>query len=326
MSICIALLSKNRKTVVCVTDERVAFGHSFSSDTIAQKTQGLYVHWVALVAGIDTEYADLIIQSARRNLSAHVARTNRPPTGEEVADALQQSYWRKLDELIEYQVLRRHKVTAEKFLRDGKRLFTPTIYDNLRNRMEKVVLRLQFLVCGFDEKHDGHIYIIDGKTPPGTCDSIGMWAIGNGSNSALSSLAFHADKHGLSLYSALEQSIYCALEAKFIAESAQDVGSKGTFVSILEPGNAQFMSDHGVAAIKKKWERQGAPKIPKSALDLIPKLLYGAKPKSKEEAMRTMDAVMGKPGYTKRLAAKREKAKATTAMQPSDSETSGGQR
>ena len=205
-------------------------------------------------------------------------------------------------------MLRRHKVTAAKFLAN-KNLFTDTIYNGLRNRMEQVKLSLQFLACGFDAKGEGHILIIDGMTPPGSHDLTGIYAIGTGANAALSALAFQVDKNRLNQYSDINKSLYCACEARFMAASARDVSRESTFVTVLEKGDqTQFLSDAGVAYIRKIWARSGAPRIPKRALDVMPSLLYGGnKPSTEEEDLAQIEAILGKPGLVKRSKRRIEK-------------------
>jgi hypothetical protein len=132
-----------------------------------------------------------------------------------------------------------------------------------------------------------------------------MWAIGSGSPSALSALAFHADKHGLSYYSSLPDALYRACEAKFMAESAKEVGGN-TFVTIMQKdANVRYVSELGVRRIKKIWERKGAPRIPSQALKEIPLLVHSMdKPKNETEAKQTIEAMLGKPGlFRKRKSA-----------------------
>jgi len=308
VTVCIALLSEYRKKIVCVTDARASF-RDFSAEKLAQKNILFFDDWAALYAGNDIEYVTPILERTTGKLYELMKKKRRRPTVEEIGNTLQRAWWAQLDELIECQVLRRHKVTAAEFLADGKSLFTDTIYNGLRNRMEQVKLSLQFLACGFDSNGDGHILFIDGITPPGSHDPTGMYAIGTGANAALSALAFQNGKNSLSLYSDLAQSVYCALEARFMATSAKDVGRESTFVTILEKDRAvKFISDPGVAYLRKLWQRSGAPRIPKRALDVIPSLLYGMNtPEPGEESIGRIEAIIGKPGLIKRSKARAEK-------------------
>jgi hypothetical protein len=181
----------------------------------------------------------------------------------------------------------------------------------LRTRIAGVKpLSLHFLACGFDENGDGHILVIDGETPVGHYDKTGMFAIGSGAHAALSALAFHADAHLLSQYSEVKESVYCALEARFMAATAEDVGKESTFITVMEKDKKiQYMSDPGIDVIRNIWKRRGAPRIPPQAIEMIPKLLHTMEePKTAEEEIHRIEAMIGKPGLGKRLFAKRKQA------------------
>jgi len=267
VSVCIAVLSESRKKIVCVTDARASF-KDFSSDKLALKNWPFFRDWVALYAGSDVEYVPSILEGTSDRLYA-LMKKGRKIGAKEVGNALQAMWWAKLDELVEYRVLRRHKVSTREFL-SKRKFFTDEVYNNLRNRMEQIKLSLQILACGFDPDGQGRILLIDGVTPPRRYDPTGVFAIGTGASAALSALSFHADKNYLSQFSDINTSLYCALEARFMAASAQDVGRESTFVTVMEKGKEiQYMSDLGVEYIRKVWARSGAPRIPKQALETI---------------------------------------------------------
>jgi ATP-dependent protease HslVU (ClpYQ) peptidase subunit len=275
VSVCIAVACEDGKKIVMVNDMKASFP-DFSADAIGQKNQPFFHKWVALFAGNDVEYVPTILERAGDKLQNNMNKTKKEPSAKEVGEAVQAAWWEMLDDIIESSVLRRHKFTLRTFLRDGKQKCTASIYNGLRSRIEQAKLSLQFLVCGFDGKGEGHVLVVDGKHPPGRYDSIGIWAIGSGAPSALSALMFHSEYHGLNRYSQLPKAVYCALDAKFMAESATDVGKKGTFVMVLdETGTGvQYIREAHFAAIRELWETQGAPRIPPDALTEISNSLF----------------------------------------------------
>jgi len=311
MSVCIGLFSDDKKKIICVSDERASFG-DFSSETLAQKNIPFIGEWIVMFAGNDVEYVADILDAARAELTTAIKKKGHAALkGTKVAAALQKAYAKQMDALIEQKVLRRHKFTLETFLRDGRNKCTESVYNNLRNRIEQVrSLSLKLLACGFDDKEAPRVFVIDGLGPPADRSDIGMWAIGFGASSAMAALMFHADAHALTAWSELNTSLYCACEAKFMAESATDVGRKGTFVMVFDKDSrVQFISPPGIERIRKIWRSKGAPRIPKEALRDVPNLLYGfEKPSSPEEARKRIDAMVGKPGFMER-AQKREERK-----------------
>lgn len=136
-------------------------------------------------------------------------------------------------------------------------------------------LSLKFLICGFDEKGIGHIYCVDGESAPANYDSVGMWAIGTGAHAALSSLAFHADKADLSVYKSREEAAYFALVAKFMAESSDQVGKIGTFISVIEATQKlNYVSFTDIEKVRALWESDGAPRVPAGIADFMKPLIH----------------------------------------------------
>lgn len=78
----------------------------------------------------------------------------------------------------------------------------------------------------------------------------------------------------MSRHDDIEQTIYHVLAAKFMAESAQDVG-KDTDHYVLsgQRGISYLHPLGGIDHIRKRWEKEGAPKIPKAITEDIKQLL-----------------------------------------------------
>ena len=116
-------------------------------------------------------------------------------------------------------------------------------------------------------------------------NSLGFWAIGSGAPAALSSLSFHISRKQLTVYSSVSEAVYFSLAAKFMAESANDVG-KSTFVVILSNHDSEpleYVSDQGIEKIRKLWERSGAPRVPRKDIEnTVSKLIYPSKASSIE--------------------------------------------
>ncbi len=95
--------------------------------------------------------------------------------------------------------------------------------------------------------------------PPHDFDSIGFAAIGSGAPAALASLSFATDHYGFGRYSDMRESAYHLLAAKFMSESATDVGQNTFFLSVGKNGNF-FLHSLGMEAVRKSWMKHGAPK------------------------------------------------------------------
>ena len=272
MSVGIALISESGESIICVTDSKIDFGE-FSADKIGQKEWMFEFDCVALVVGNDSEYATAVLASAERKLRGKLW------TPEIAAECVSLSLTEELHKKIARTVLSKYGLTVETFRDKARKLLTPDIFASLCQKIERVKISLQFLVCGF-EKHPSkdlygpHIYHIDSSGVVTCHDSMGMWVIGSGNYLALSSLAFAAHKRKLSRRSSLGESIYCALEAKFMSESTGLVG-QDTNLSVISPNKSRLLVDRDIEEVRKSWQQFGAPRIPAEITKSIPSSLVG---------------------------------------------------
>lgn len=267
MSVCIAVIAENQAAIVIVNDQKVDFGE-FSADYIGEKQDMFSLDCIAMYAGNDSECAEIILKSAKERISG------KNWTPEIAAESIKLSCDEYLQKKIASKVLSKYHIDVDTFLTKGRTMFTPAIFTTLCSRIENVKLSLRFLLCGFerhtkdDSKCKAHIYeVSEGEAI--TCrDNAGMWAIGAGNYLALSSLAFAVDRRRLNKKSSLPEAVYCALEAKFMAESNGLVG-KNTSVGIITPYTLSDMKDETVNQIRATWEQSGVPKIPDGALKIV---------------------------------------------------------
>jgi hypothetical protein len=119
---------------------------------------------------------------------------------------------------------------------------------------------------------------------------LGFWAIGTGANGAISSLAHSVEYHSMGSHSPVPDVLYHVLAAKFMSESAQDVG-RGTFIAVLEKSDKlKFLSDTGLVKVRKAWEQDGAPKVPNKVTELIKANLFSPGEKKKKKTPKEADA------------------------------------
>lgn len=266
VTICIAALSTGldrKDSIVSVSDQKVSFT-GFAADNFAVKDMPLWGPTWTLVAGNDIEFVPSILSRAK-----HILEGKQSDNAvEEAAYAIDQAYGDILHAEITRKVLRRRGFNVDTFLEKGRQKCTPSAYLALCEKIDRVNLSLNFLVCGFDDRGEGHIFSVDGQGAPKCYDTIGMWAIGDGVHLALSSLAFHVDRHQFSKYASVEQTLYFALAAKFMAESSGEVG-KSTFISIeTKDEPSRYLRDRHLELIRQVWESDGSPRVP-SNLDVL---------------------------------------------------------
>jgi ATP-dependent protease HslVU (ClpYQ) peptidase subunit len=260
VTICIAALCENSEKIILASDAKVSFG-DFSADGAVLKMGALFARWLTLFAGEDVEHIPFILTRAHDLLFAARRKKGAIPTPAQVANALQRAYEERLEAQIEARVLRRYGYTVKTFRDEGKKKCTASVYNGLCSKIANVKISLRFLLAGFDANNKGHIIGGGGEEAPTDYTALGFWAIGTGAEAALSSLIYHRERQHISSSAPVEPCLYVVCASKFMSESARDVG-KFTAVSTVSMADG-FHTPH-VNPIRKIWENEGAPRLPKN--------------------------------------------------------------
>ena len=168
-------------------------------------------------------------------------------------------YQKERRSTAESSILSIYNLTADSFLQEGLRLFGDTGFADLRYRLEAIDLECEFLVAGFDESDNACCFVVEHPGIARRYTTVGYWAIGSGSQSALSSLSFHRYSWWTSGFPLC---IYHVCEAKFMAETALGVGPLTIVVAWKSDGKFYFMRSEDVRRVRESWEASGRPKVP----------------------------------------------------------------
>jgi hypothetical protein len=266
VTVCIAAFAESEGQIVVVSDSKVAFG-DFSADQGALKHEHLGNGYLILIAGNDVVYALPTIKRVKKR----VAQTRDP---EEIADIVHAELCEARNRVIEAKILKRYGMTVQQFLDRGRKSFTDRVFYEICSRIDREEISLQFLLAGFDENRVPHLRVISAHEPPNDFDSLGFAAIGSGASGALSSLSFAKDHLGFGRYSDMEPCAYHLLAAKYMAESATDVGRDTFFVSVGPKRGSYGLHTLGEEAIRKSWEKYGAPRHPKETIKILKDVLF----------------------------------------------------
>lgn len=266
MTVCVAAISESEKQICVVTDAKAAFG-DFSSDKGAVKHEHLGNGHITLIAGNDVVYALTVLAKAKKRIEKDKVRDT-----DATAEILYEELWSARNQLIEAKVLRKYGMSVQQFTEKGRKSFTDGVFYDICKRIEQTELSLTFLLAGFDTKREPHLRVITADEPPQNFDSIAFAAIGSGASAALASLSFAADHHGFGRFSDMATCTYHLLAAKYMAESATDVGRDTFFLSVgkLGPHMIQYMADD---AIRGSWLKHGAPRHAVPTVNIIKDVL-----------------------------------------------------
>jgi len=267
MTVCIAAYVRAGDTgtlnsIVLASDQKVSL-HQFSGDNLTIKMEQVITGWQCLMAGSDVTIASAI---TNRVLTKLVEKADSLEITDLIS-AFKEAYQEQLQTRATDLHLSRLKLTMEEFRTKGRRQLGSDVFDMLCDKIARVSFDLEFLVAGFDRYGEGHIFVISNPGVEDIYDRPGFWAIGSGRMSALSMLFYRGQR----VITSLEQTVYHVCEAKFMAESATDVG-KRTFLYIVSPPqkNKIVKWDPSIdGSIRSAWEQEGAPKIPNGIIEKI---------------------------------------------------------
>jgi ATP-dependent protease HslVU (ClpYQ) peptidase subunit len=241
------------KNFVSASDTRLSFGSRFAVDDVI-KAEPFHGEWVAMIGGNDVSQAVMVIEKAARILRG---KGNDFPT---VVNGFKQAYREHYEETVADEFLIPYQMTLREFKRSGRKLLNPEVHADISIRMRHYDMGCAFLVYGYDQKKQPHIFEVRSPGKVSFHDKPGFWAIGAGASSALSMLALLGQAREVTR---LPATIYNVLAAKFVSETASDVGPK-TFFMVQEYGSYAF-SVVGVKLeqrMRQLWDEVGRPRVP----------------------------------------------------------------
>jgi hypothetical protein len=281
MTVCIAAMAEDKR-IVTVSDQKISM-RQFSGDNLTLKLWVVARGWNCMVAGSDVTIAQSIIDRVAVTLSQKFDTLEL----EDVVAGFKQSYQEQIQSRATDTYLARYKMGMDEFRTKGRRQLGPDVFDTLCDKIARVSFDLRFLVAGFDRSSESpHLFVISNPGVEEIYDRPGFWAIGSGAMSALSMLFYRGQK----VIASLEQTIYNVCEAKFMAESASDVGEE-TFLHIMSPPSKKQVkwSPLTPTEIRAVWKSDGAPRVPEG---IVAKIGHGL---TRVERDKTVSTDTAKP-------------------------------
>lgn len=269
MSVCIAGISLQDRTIVSVSDRMIstALGE-VTAENAAVKQGFVHKNWFVMFSGNDVGCVGPIIRATSRALDNAIEYSP-----DDIRAALITAYndERKARAVSEHLAI--YGLDMPTFFAEGFSKFGQPRFEELCKRIDRVLLDVDFLVAGFDGGGSAHIFTVDAGNPA-DYDLTGYWAIGSGKRLALAALG--ARNQGF--LRSTSETVYNLCAARFTAVGAHGVGREETILAIQKKDQQVYVAPLEVVRdVRIQWEAH-ARTTPQRAVDAINAWLTPAPP------------------------------------------------
>jgi hypothetical protein len=224
MTVCVAAICDNGKTIILVSDRMIGPGFIESEPNI-NKVVTLHGQWWLLFAGDDISPVFDIIDYAKKaikdkNIAAKL-RPDDPAPLQVVMDAVKESYEKKRMEQAESLYLKPIGWDIASFNGSAGGPNCLPDFGEIKAKIADYVLNIELLVAGFSEG-TGYVFSLIGREGAiiNRHDLPGFYSIGSGGTGA----AFMMYYRDMSYKTPAREAVYYSMEAKLFGEQASGVG------------------------------------------------------------------------------------------------------
>lgn len=225
MTLCIAAMADDRKTIVMAADRMVSVEFIESELEISKIIQ-IHKHWWVMLAANTLAGAFPIIDSAKEGCASGGGEY-----AEDVLKIVADAYQNERLKRAEATYLAPRGLDIQTFLMSGKDMFPEITFREIDLAISQYDLTVSLLVCGFDKDNLAHIFTV---TNPGIgyrLDIPGFHAIGSGFYGATYMMYYRELSH----VTPCHEWLYYIYEAKAFGEQAGAVGLE-TELLVARPG------------------------------------------------------------------------------------------
>lgn len=256
LTVCIAALCDARRSLILATDQMLDYG-DYSGDAQILKISSLNSRWAAMFSGEDISQIQPVLRDSRTRLEA-LGAVSLEDAERAVVSALQA----RVRELQTRILFRYGFDTFESFKDTGLTSLGDEYFTKIVGQLEGVRLGFEFLITGFDADGNPHLFTVSDLGSTHHYDMVGFAAIGSGTTAVHNTLSFHSFNNRMPF----EQALYYVCAGKFMSERAGGVGETTTVIvgqSVDGEIRWQDLSDEMVDELRKRWTKDGQPRIPR---------------------------------------------------------------
>lgn len=269
MTVCVATICDNGKTLILVADKMIGIGY-IESELNITKLRDLCKGWWILFAGDDITPVFDIIDKAKalvltKRASARLASDAPTPVGI-VSEAVKEAYeWKRMQHA---EALYLTPIGWDIAAFSGGGHANLPDFGEIKAKIADYFLPIDLLIAGFGE---GNAYVLSLSGQEGSIvkrhDVPGFYSIGSGSMGAVFMLYYRE----VSYKTPAREALYYAMEAKLFGEQASGV-SESTDVYVAT-ADGKFISLDEKKTVEKKlvrvWEKLKPRWLAKESVDIL---------------------------------------------------------
>ena len=219
MTLCVAALCEDRKTIVLAADKMISQGF-IQAELQVEKIASIHSDWWVMFAGSVPDIFD-ILDEARAKLAESEHHDIL-----DVVPVVEECYRRKRLRLAEANYLVPRGWSIAQFQASGRSSLGDAYFQNLDNAIATYVLGLDLMVAGFDSSGVAHLFNVGNPGLAARRDIPGYHAIGNGWIGALYFMFYRA----MSTSMGATESLYHVFEAQSFGYEAGGIGEETDFI------------------------------------------------------------------------------------------------
>jgi hypothetical protein len=312
VTVCVAALAVNGRTIICVADKAISYGEQIQWDSDSTKIVKLNPSGSLVMFSGDEQATQKVLANM-----LSVSDQIKGKTKAELIKLCEEQFKDAVDDLIVGLFLKPRLLTKEDYINAITGTKINDMMRSLADEIKKYEVDCGLLVCGFDVNHSPFILSVSSPGVVTDMTHTGFHAIGSGWDKAVSRLLFSEHKRD----HALARVLYDAFDAKANAEMESHVGYEWDAVVSLD-GPVEYC-DIG-KEIKELVERTWV-QYNRSPFDKYnPKEDVEPPPKNWKKRLETLIDV--EVLTRMREMSEEEIVNYRSSRQPLDSQTSTGQR
>lgn len=245
MTVCIAALCDNRKSILLVADRMIGLAIAEAELNI-RKTLPLHPDWWVMLAGNGISPAFDVIDLARSQLPQ-----NDSVTVETAMNAVTSAYERQRLRIAETRYLKSRGESLGEFRASGATRYPKALFREIDDRVTEFELPLTLLVAGFDRDGVGQVFTVNDPGEANRQDIPAFAAIGSGKYTALASLLYREVNPRM----ALHRATYFLFEAKIAGERASGVGFDTDLYLVRKGQKAVRITKSSESRLETIWNR-----------------------------------------------------------------------